>query len=230
VVFAVVDVDVGVSVEGDAVERVELPRVCAGFTPRLKEIATGGKSVQAGVAVAVGDEDVAVPVINCDIGGMVERLSTQVAVVFVLLSQREQQLAVGGEFMDPVVLCICGVYRAVRGGCNTVGQCKHALSPGAEQLTVRAEDHHPRLATDQDGNLVVGIDSDVGDSVVYPPLGRSTPELNILVVRVSRFADQTHLCTPRRSGRLQAPVASCAREFPAGGWSTDSFSQEKSKK
>src|SRR5262249_31042292 len=59
VVLAVSDIDPAVLVGDDVVHDVELARIGAGLAPGLDELAVGRELVHAGIAVTVGDVDVA---------------------------------------------------------------------------------------------------------------------------------------------------------------------------
>jgi hypothetical protein len=69
-IFAIADVYEAMIVDGDGVRQIKFADACAEFSPSLDLITEAIKLHYAGVAIAIGDVNVAVPG-EGDIGGLV---------------------------------------------------------------------------------------------------------------------------------------------------------------
>ena len=97
VVFAVGDVNPSVAVGGDVVDYVELALAGAGLPPRKEVAAVRVVFVDAGVGVAVRDVELAVALVDGDMGGAAERLAAHARRRAVRDAEREQDFAVRRE-------------------------------------------------------------------------------------------------------------------------------------
>src|SRR5215510_9636874 len=105
VVLAVGDVDPAVVVGGDVVGDVELAGIGAGGAPAHQVFAVGRVLVDAGIAVAVGNVDLALGR-KCRVGTAVERLTAQERRRLVGHADGHQHLAVAGDLADGVVAVV----------------------------------------------------------------------------------------------------------------------------
>jgi hypothetical protein len=103
VVLAVGHVHEPIPVGGDVVREVELAGIGAGLAPREQMLAVGRVLVDAGVAVAVGQIEVARPGTDGDVGGPVERLAALERGRGVGIADGEEELALRRELAAGVV-------------------------------------------------------------------------------------------------------------------------------
>src|SRR5262249_15944991 len=122
-VLAVGDIDGAVRVNGNAVRDVELPYPTTRLAPRVEQFAVGRETVDAFVAVAVGDVEVTVRG-DGEVGGVVERPggAADGAVIdarrpgvggLARRAEREAELALGAEGEDGVAEIVSAVDRVV---------------------------------------------------------------------------------------------------------------------
>ena len=131
VVLAVGDVHVAVLVSHDVVGEVELAGVGAWGTPGEEVLTIGVVLVDGGVAVAVGDVDIAGSGVEGNVGALVEGLAAVEWRCFAWGAYGEEHHPVEGGLSDGVVAVVYteqGVAFEADG--EAVGVLEQALSPG----------------------------------------------------------------------------------------------------
>ena len=113
VVLAVGDIEPAVGVAADVVRDVELAGIGAGLAPRHQQLAVGRVFVDARVAVAVRDVEVALRR-QGGVGAAVERLAAHEGLGLAGDAERHQHLAVERAFAHRVVAVIGQPDRVVR--------------------------------------------------------------------------------------------------------------------
>src|SRR5262245_34376475 len=93
-VFPVGNVDPAVLVGGDVMGDVELARIGARLAPGKQELAVGAILMHSGIAVAIGDVEIAVARVDGDMGAAVEWIATHEGGGLAACPQREQDSAV----------------------------------------------------------------------------------------------------------------------------------------
>ena len=171
VVFAVGDVDPAVGVAADVVGDVELAGIGAGLAPGHHQLAVRRVFVDARVAVAVGDVEVALRR-QRGVGAAVERLAAHIGRRLAGDADRQQHLAVEGALADRVVAVVGQPDRLVRRHVDAVRPREDALAPGAQQVAVAVEHEHRVLAAVEGVDVVVLVDADRRDIGVELHAGR----------------------------------------------------------
>src|SRR5262249_34699535 len=143
----------------------ELARPGAQFAPLLDVLAAAVEVDNAGVAVAVGDEDVA-RWRDGHVGGLVE--VARVPPRDALCTARQGQLALPAVLLPGVVGDVRHPDVALRVDPDVVGGLDRVLAPGADEVPLRVVDLHWRRAAREDVHAVVAIDGDAGH---VPPAG-----------------------------------------------------------
>jgi len=131
-VFAIGDVDDLILIDGDAVGEVQLAGALAWCAPLAETVAVGIIFEDAGVAVAIGDEEVAIGG-EGDVGGAVE-----LAFCFGLFAdgEIEEDFTLGGEFEDAAAGGVDSPDVAFGIDADAVGDLVEALAPFAEDLAL----------------------------------------------------------------------------------------------
>src|SRR4029077_9382551 len=101
VVLPVGDIDPALGVAADIVDDVELARIAARLAPRHEKLAVRREFVDAGIAVAIGDIDVASPR-QRRVGATIERRATHIGSRLVGNADLEKDLAVEAALADDV--------------------------------------------------------------------------------------------------------------------------------
>src|SRR6185312_12344967 len=104
-VLAIGDIDPAIGVGRDVVHDVELPGIAARLAPGFQQLAVGRIFVHAGIAVAVGDVDLALRR-QRGVGAAMERLAAHVGGWLLGDADGQQHLAVGGALAHGVVAVI----------------------------------------------------------------------------------------------------------------------------
>ncbi len=130
VVLAVGDIDPAVVIGGDIVDDVELAGIGAGLAPGFQELAVRRIFVDAGIAVAVGDIDLALRR-QRGVGAAVKRLAAHERRRLVRDADRQQHLAVGGAFAHGVVAVVGAIEIVVGVDVQAVRAVEQAFAPAA---------------------------------------------------------------------------------------------------
>ena len=142
--------------------------------------------MDAGVAVAVGDVEVAERR-HGDVGRVVERRAgaldraeveargAGVAAGLPLVPSVEEQLARGRELADRVVEVVGQVDRVVGADGDAVRPREQPLAPGAQELAVPVEDDDRMLAAVEDVHAVARVDGDADGLDEAPAGGQPLP-------------------------------------------------------
>ncbi len=134
-------------------------------------------------ALAVGDEDVAVPR-NDEIGDAVERIARFVLADDPFTAERHQQLALGTELEDLMVAPIGDPDIPLAIGPQEMCRLEHPLAPRPQELAVLVERHdrHRLVAMEDVDVSVARIDVDAGGRAPRrDPCGKRRPVLDHLI-------------------------------------------------
>ena len=128
VVLAVGDVDPAIGVATDIVRKIEFTRPGPGLTPTLEQLAVGRKLVDGGIAIAVGDVNVAVW------GQRAMRAAAEGLVAherrgLFRFADLEKQFSVEREFPDGVIAVVGEIDGVVRTDIGPVGVFEDPMSP-----------------------------------------------------------------------------------------------------
>ncbi len=160
VVLAIADQDLAEAVDPDGVRRREGARPCARSAPGRDQGAVGREAMDAGIAVAVGDVDLAVDRLRCRgrmIEGCIERRPVPRA-------QRLQELAIAVEAQDLMGVAVGDQDRAMGRSIDVVRIRQRAFAPGAGKTAVAIEDQdRPVGAALGDMHATFAIDHQVGN-------------------------------------------------------------------
>src|SRR5271157_1448565 len=138
IILAVAYIDILVGIDANRMGSVELSRPCAALAPFQQELALARELDHAGVAVAVGDEEIAVGQ-KGDVSGTVERVVGRARLS--LSAKTTHQFAVRGELKDLVEPGIGGPHVAIVVHAQSVNDAEYTLAEGAEELPLGVEDH-----------------------------------------------------------------------------------------
>ena len=175
------DVDAVVAVDDDVVGADELAGVDTGLAPREDVASVGGILVDAGVAVAVGDVDVAGLGRDGAVSGAVEGLASPLGGWLVIGAEGHEELAVGVVFADDVQAVVDAEDGVVGGDVDAVGTgAELAFAPSAQEVAVAVEDDDGVLAAVEEVDIVLGVDGDTGDIDEAPVVGDLGPVVDEL--------------------------------------------------
>ena len=120
--------------------------------------------MDTGVAVAVGDVDLAGHRGDGGMGRAIEGGTAPPGSRLLLLAQSEDEPAVEGELADGVHAVVGAPDVAVGADGEPVGAvAEDALAPGAQEVAVTVEDHDRVRAAGERVDIVLGIDGNAGD-------------------------------------------------------------------
>ncbi len=192
VVLAVGDIDPAIRVAAHIVGDVELAGIGAGLAPCHQQLAVGRIFVDARIAVAVGDVDLALRR-QCRVGAAVERLAAHIGRGLAGDAEGQQHPALEGAFAHRVVAVIGQKHGVVRGHVDAVRPVKDALAPGAQEVAVAVEHHHRVRAAAEGIDVVVPVDPDRGDvGIPFPAIGQLGPIVDDLVAVAVRPQNDRH--------------------------------------
>src|SRR5438034_3802637 len=210
-VLAVADVDAALLVHPQAVREMELAGLhLAGRAPRRQQAALGLEAMDAAVAVAVRDVQVARRRRH-HLGRLVERPGRARRKLDVLrgagvggltaLAQDHQRLAVQRELQRHVVVTIGEIDDVVVDG-DPVRIGDGAAAPRSQVVAVAVEHDDGRILSLERVDAVLGISGDGADRAERPPGGQRGPRL-VYLVAVAAAPDGRH--------RLRSPLSSDPR-------------------
>src|SRR5213594_1317855 len=195
-VLAVGDVDPAVPATADVVRNVELAGIGAGLAPRAEQRAVRSELVDARVAVAVRDVEIALRR-ERSVRAAVKRLAAHVGFRRAGDAERQQHLAVQRAVPDGVVAVIGQPDRVVRGHVDAVRPTKHPFAPGTQKIAVPVEHDHRVLAPIERVHPVLLVDSDRSDvGVEFAPPAQLRPLIDDLVTMWTRAQDDRHHTSP----------------------------------
>src|SRR5580704_7574776 len=214
VVFAVGDIDPAIGVGADIVHDIELAGVGAGAAPRHQQFAVGRIFVHLGIAVAVGDIDLAFWR-EGGVGAAVERLAAHIGRRLPRHAQLEHYLAVERAFADEMSAVIGQIDRIVRPHMNAVRPRILALAPGAQKIALAIEHHDRMFAAIENVDVVPGVDADCPDLLERPAFRQLRPILDDTVFEIAGANNDRHAGSPPyalsasyRSNRLDSILVS----------------------
>ena len=194
-VLAVGDIDPAVGVGGDIVHDVELAGIGAGLAPAFDQLAVRRVFVHAGIAIAVGDVDLALRR-QRGVGAAMERLAAHERRRLVRDADGQQHLAVGGAFAHGVVAVIGAIEIVVGVDVQAVGAGEQAFAPAAQEIAVAVEHHHRMVAAVEDVDAVLAVDRDGGDVGELPAVRQLRPVFDDAVAVFARAENGWHVLLP----------------------------------
>jgi hypothetical protein len=191
VVLAVGDIDPTVRVGADVVHDVELAGVGAGAAPRHQQFADRRILVDLGIAVAVGDVDLAFRR-QSRMGAAVERFAAHIRRRPAGNAELQEHLAVERAFADEMPAIIGQVNRFVRSHMDAMRPRILALTPGAQKITLAIEHHDRVFAAVEHIDIVLGVDPDRPDLLERPAVRQFRPILDDAVLEIAGAHDDRH--------------------------------------
>ena len=185
VVLAIGDIDPAIRVGDDVVHDIELAGISAGLAPSLDQLSVRREFVHAGVAVAVGDVDLAFGR-QRRMGAAVERLAAHERRRLVRDADGQQHLAVGRAFAHRVVAVIGAVEIVVGVDVQAVRAVEQPFAPAFDEIAIAVEHHHRVLAAIEDVDAVLAVDGDRGDVREIPAVGQLRPVLHHAIAMLAR--------------------------------------------
>ena len=146
----------------------------AGGAPAHQVLAVRRILVDAGIAVAVGDVDLALGR-ERGVRAAVERLAAQERRGLVGHADGQQDLALGGDLANRMVAVVGAVEVVVAVDMDAVGAAEQAFAPRAQEIAVAVEHHHRMLAAIEDVDAVLAVDGDGRDIAELPAVGQLAP-------------------------------------------------------
>ena len=183
------------------------PGAGTAFAPGLHELSVRRVLVDAGIAVAIGDEQVPVGG-ERGVGAAVERLVAHEGRRGAGNAERHQHLAVQGAAPDGVAAVVGEVEGLVRADMDAVGARVLSLAPGPEEIALAVEDDHRVLAPVEHVDPVLAVHRHGRDVPELPPVGQLRPVLD----------DPVPVCAASQNDR-HLPVSSplCQARFSLAG-------------
>ena len=192
------------AVHRDAVRQDELAGTAARLAPGEQQLPVRGKLVDAGVAVAVGDVELA-PGQHGDVGDAVEgpRCPLHGADADLVagirrssrLAERHQLPAVGRELVDGVVLVVSEPQVVVAVDEDAVGILEQPFAPGTEELPFLVEHDHGMRAAVEHVHAVARVARDARNLDVTPAFGQPVPSFQHFVL--NPVFTQRHISSSR---------------------------------
>ena len=219
VALPVNDINPLVLVEGDVVGSDELAGVNAGFAPGELVLPLRAVHVDAGVAVAVGDVDVAVAGSDGGGGGAVEGLAAPAGGGMVFFADFHQLFAGDAELLDGVDAVVGGqegvVRRAVVQAVGAVG-AEVALSERPLKVAVLVKDHNGVFAAGQNEHAVVAVHGYAGAFQQPHSVGQLEPVGDKVVPEIAFAINFGHNASPlRMCGLLRLRLSYWAMHPPS---------------
>ena len=174
VVLAVGDIDPAVGIGRDIVDDVELAGIGAGLAPGFEQLAVRRIFVDAGIAVAVGNIDLALRR-QRGVGAAVKRLAAHERRRLVRDADRQQHLSVGRALAHGVVAVIGAVEIVVGIDVQAVGAVEQAFAPAGDEIALAVQHHHRMFAAVEDVDAVLAVDRDGGDVGKAPAVRQFCP-------------------------------------------------------
>lgn len=172
IVLAVADVDEPFGIDADGVREIELGFAGPLFAPGEFEFPISIGADDAGIAVAVGDEDVAI-LRKGDVGGLIEVAC--VCSFDIAFSEGEERFPGGVEFDDGVVLVVGRPDRALRVAAQAVGGVEEVGAEGADEFPFGCQHEDRCLAAVEDEEVALAVHFDAGDGAEFE-VGRELGE------------------------------------------------------
>ncbi len=191
VVLAIGDIDPAIGVGADVVHDVELARVGAGAAPRHQQFAVGRVFVHPGVAIAVGDVDLAFRR-QCGVGTAVERFAAHIGRRLPGYAELQQHFAVERALPHEMAAIIGQIDRIVRPHMDAVRPRILPLAPGAQKAPFAVEHHDRVLAAIEDIDIVLVVDPDRADLLERPTIRQLRPILDDTVFEIASANDDRH--------------------------------------
>ena len=188
---------------------------CPGPDPLLApgphQLAVGRILVNAGIAIAIGDEQVPVGR-ERGVGAAVERLVAHERRRGAGHAERHQHLAFQRAASDGVAAVVGEVERLVRADMDAVGARIFSLTPGPQEIALAVEDDHRVLAAVEHIDLVLAVDRYGRDIAKLPSVGQLRPVLDdpITVLAAAQNCRHEALSSFLRQGRLSFACTAAA--------------------
>src|SRR6185295_12871177 len=135
VVLAVGDIDPAVGIGRDIMDDVELAGIGAGLAPGFQQLSVRRIFVDAGIAVAVRDIDLALRR-QRGVGAAVKRLAAHERRRLVRDADREQHLAIGGALAHGVVAVVGAIQIVVGIDVQAVRAVEQVFAPAGDEIAL----------------------------------------------------------------------------------------------
>ena len=202
-ILAVGDIDPAVGVGCDVMHDVELAGIAARLAPGLEQLAVGRVFVHAGIAVAVGDVDLALRR-QRGVSAAVERLAAHIRRRLFGNADRQEHLAVGRTLAHGVVAVVGAIEIVVGIDVQAVGAREQAFAPTLDEIAVAVEHDHRVFAAIEDVDAVLAVDADRGDVGELPAVRQFCPVLHHAIAMLAGAEDVLHVCLPVAPPSLRA--------------------------
>src|SRR6266446_6214849 len=151
-------VDIVILVDDHVVRSDELARINARGAPGKQVLPFGREFVDFAVTIAVRDVQMPCDRRHGHMGRAIERIALPFRSRTIGASQSHQELAIQGEFLYCVYAIIHTIDHIVRANMDAMRPgAEHALTPGAQEVTIAVKDDHRVLATVEDVDVVLRI-------------------------------------------------------------------------
>ncbi len=164
-----------------AVHQVELAGIRAVGSPGKDMLPLKRVLVHAGIAIAIGDIEIARLGIEGHLGGLVKGLAAVPSGRLTGHADGHQQFAVQAELIDTMGSIVRTVKGIIRTRCEAVGSGERALAPGGHKTAVGLKDHHGMIPPVKDVDAILAIHGHVGHLFEGPAFGQLGP-LHVLLV------------------------------------------------
>jgi len=190
VVLAVADVDESFGIDPDRVGKIKLGFAGAFFAPGEFEFSVSIGADDAGVAVAISDEDVTV-LCKGDVGGLVEVAC--IGSFDIAFAEGEKRFAGGAEFDDGVVFVVGCPDRALRIAAQTVGGVEEVGAEGANEFSGGCQHEDRCLAAVEDDEIALAVHFNAGGGAEFE-VGRELGEAGNGCVGGFSRGEDSHGC------------------------------------
>ena len=195
VVLAVGDIDPAVGIGRDIVDDVELAGIGARLAPGLEQFSVRRIFVDAGIAVAVRDIDLALRR-QRGMGAAVKRLAAHERRRLVRDADGQQHLAVGRALAHGMVAVIGAIEIVVGIDVQTMRAVEQAFAPAGDEIALAVEHHHRMVAAVEDVDAVLAVDRDGSGVGQAPAVRQFCPVLHHAVTMLARAENSRHVFLP----------------------------------
>ena len=176
------------------------PFADAAFAPGRQVFSVRGVFVDLGVAVAVGDVDLALRR-QRGMGAAAERTAAHERRRLAGYAEGHQHLAVERAFAHAMRAVIGAEDRVVGRHVHAVRARENALAPRPQEVAVPVEHDHRVFAAVEHIDIVVAVHADRADLVERPAVGEFSPAFLDTIPEVAGSQNDRHVVSPRYSRR-----------------------------
>src|SRR5690349_13849115 len=111
-------------------------------------------------------------------------------------SNGELDPSCGGALAHGVIAVIGAIERVTCVDVEPVRAAEHALSPGAQEVSLAVEHHHRMFPAVENVNLVLAVHRDGGHVLERPPVRQFRPVLHHPIAMLATAQNYRHWCPP----------------------------------